>query len=680
MISKVNILIVDDREDGLIALESVFAKSSYHLVKASSGEEAIRLAPTEDFAVILLDVQMPGMDGFETAAILKKSELTRHIPIIFVTAINKDDAYVYKGYEFGAVDYVFKPFDPQILRAKVDVFVDLYIKNQQIQTQNEKLREGERRERYLRLSELEIESLKRYRNLADSVPHAIWRAKPDGIMDYFNRVWTETTGLSEEQSLGGGWQSAFEPDDLKHLLRTWIEAMDTKQGFELECRLLAQGKWRWHWLKVVAELRMNGDLTAWLGTCTDIHERKTMEQNLILAREEAEGANHTKTQFLANMSHEIRTPLNSILGFSELMSYDTSSQAERSEYLHTIKRNGKNLLKIIDEILDISKVEANRLEIEMGEVDLRLMFAELQAALEHQSQEKGLTFTINCLTPIPGKVSSDANRLMQVFMNIIGNAIKFTDKGGVVLAISWLEEGAGSGKLICQVTDSGVGVDEKQRERLFQPFMQADSSISRKFGGTGLGLALSRRIANALGGDVCLEESGLGKGSTFTISIRGTVVPGVKYFSYSNHEMGAEAPTEKFQSKALDGLDVLVIDDANDNRQLISIFLSAAGARVDCAEDGIEGVSRALKKAYDVVLMDIQMPRLGGYEATTQLRDQGYSRPIIALTACAMKGERERSLSAGCDDHLTKPIDPQLLVDQVARLAGRITIADGVIR
>lgn len=671
MTHKVHILIVDDREDGIVALESVFDQSPYHLVKARSGVEALRLAPLYDFAVILLDVQMPGMDGFETAAELKKNELTRNIPIIFVTAINKDDTYVYKGYEYGAVDYVFKPFDSHILRAKVDVFVDLHIKNRQIQEQNDMLREGERRERYLRLSELEIESLKRYRNLADSVPHAIWRAKPDGTMDYFNRVWTETTGLSEEQSLGGGWQTAFEPDDLKQLLRTWIEALETKQGFELECRIISNGELRWHWLKVVSELKASGELTAWLGTCTEIHARKNMEQSLMVAREEAEVANAAKSHFLANMSHEIRTPLNSILGFAELMSYSSSTDAQRSEYLHTIKRNGSNLLKLIDEILDISKVEANKLEIEMGEMNLHSMLSELKVALELLAKEKELELTVECLNSIPEEIVSDLSRVRQILTNIVGNAIKFTEKGKVSLAIKWDEESSESGVLTCRVTDSGVGVHEVQRERLFQPFVQADSSISRKFGGTGLGLALSRRIANALGGDVRLEDSSFGEGSTFTITIKANIVTETKYFTaLGNPEIPPKRPVNLLP-KSLSGVDVLVIDDAKDNRQLISIFLSAAGANVDCAEDGIEGVSRALSKNYDIVLMDIQMPRLGGYEATTQLRDKGYSRPIIALTACAMKGERERSLSSGCDDHLTKPINPKLLVEQITRLIGK---------
>ena len=247
LFDKVNILIVDDREDGLIALEATLSDQSYNIVKANSGYEALETLDSHDYAVILLDVQMPGIDGFETAVQIKAHPKHKHTPIIFVTAINKDETYVYRGYEHGAVDYVFKPFDPEIIKSKVAVFVDLFRKDRQLREQNTLIQESERRERYLRLAELEVESLKRYRNLADSIPHAVWRARSDGTMDYFNRVWCDLTGLSLDQSVGVGWEAAFEPDDLRNFLKTWIHAMTHSTEFQAECRIKNMlGEYRWH--------------------------------------------------------------------------------------------------------------------------------------------------------------------------------------------------------------------------------------------------------------------------------------------------------------------------------------------------------------------------------------------------------------------------------------------------
>ncbi|MEK7358173.1 MAG: ATP-binding protein, partial [Bdellovibrionota bacterium] len=522
----VDILIVDDRPDGLIALEAVLQAPHLNLIKANSGLEALALLPDHDFAAILMDVQMPGIDGFETARRIKQIERYRYVPIIFVTAINKDEEYVYRGYTYGAVDYVFKPFDGRILRSKVAVFVDLFRKTKQLEDQSEALRESERRERYLRLAELEVESLKRYRNLADSIPHVVWRAKPDGMMDYFNKVWVQQTGLTEEASLGNGWQAVFEPEDLRSLLKSWVHALDTGERFESEARVkVADGSWRWHWIQAVAERRSNGEIIAWLGTCTDIDERKRAEQALITARVEAEAANQAKTSFLANMSHEIRTPLNSILGFTELMMMPDLSGADRFSSLVTVKRNGQQLLKIIDEILDISKVEANRLDLEEIEVDLRQMFAELQSSFELQARDKGLRFSISCMNRIPSRVITDPTRIKQILHNLVGNAIKFTGEGEVEVRVQWIPGDEGRGTLRCFVRDTGVGVDAENAARLFQPFMQADSSTTRKFGGTGLGLALARKLARALGGDVDLEKSGEGGGSVFRVEIEIDLAP-----------------------------------------------------------------------------------------------------------------------------------------------------------
>lgn len=288
----VNILLVDDRPEGLLALEAVLDRPDYRLIKANSGSEALKHVLEDDFAVILMDVQMPEMDGFETASVIKQRERSREIPIIFITAINKDDQYVYRGYEVGAVDYIFKPFDPMVVKSKVGVFVELFRRREENKRQAAQLREIDRKERERQLAELELESLRRYQNLADAVPHMIWKSAADGIAEYFNQTWCVFTGLNVEQSLGQGWRAAFHPDDQKEFFRRWRQAMQARENFETECRFkrATDGAYRWCLVRVVPELLGSGEVAAWLGTASDIHDRKMIEQErarLLTAEHEA---------------------------------------------------------------------------------------------------------------------------------------------------------------------------------------------------------------------------------------------------------------------------------------------------------------------------------------------------------------------------------------------------------
>lgn len=663
---RIDILLVDDREDGLIALDAVLGDQGYNLVKASSGREALGLLPLYDFALILLDVQMPELDGFETAHLIRQQPNYRSVPILFSTAINKDDAYVHRGYEVGAVDYLFKPFDPGILKAKVAVFVDLHKKNRQLKEQASLISQIKERERVHELTKVELESLRRYQMLANAIPHLLWKTTVDGMLIYSNQVWHDYTGLTSRRSDGALWHDVFDKADLHRMLRSWIDAMAAGSSFTLECRIRRHDhEGRWHRVMVVPEKNAFEEVTGWIVSGTDIHDLKMTESMLLEAREAAESASRAKTYFLANMSHEIRTPLNAILGFSELMMNHEMNGAEKMSCLATIRRNGQQLVKIIDEILDISKVEAGRLTLENSVIDLRDLFNDLSVSLKLQAQEKGLRLEVSAGSSYPQFIRTDPVRLRQILINIVGNAVKFTEKGGVDVGVSWRDEGGG--RLHVEVDDTGIGIDAGQAEKLFNPFVQADSSTTRRFGGTGLGLALSRRLARALGGDVWLAKSSP-EGSRFVIEI-----PAVPRESSSFLENFA--PPEKPKPLpppsdiSLDGVRVLLVEDAIDNQILISRLLEMAGARVDVSATGEDGVRKALHSRYDVILMDIQMPEMDGYEATSRLRRRGYSGPIIALTAHALKEEREKSREAGCDDHLTKPIDRRTLLGSVAAFA-----------
>jgi PAS domain S-box-containing protein len=675
----VNILLVDDRPDGIFALEAILRSPEYNLVTARSGEEALRHFLRDDFAVVLLDVQMPGMDGFETARMMRRYESSRKTPIIFVTAINFEERYVLTGYESGAVDYIFKPFDSAILRSKVAVFVDLYLMHAELQRQADMSREVERMDRERTLQEFRLEGLRRYKTLADALPHMVWRAQPDGSVDYFNKVWCDYTGLSAEESADEGWHACFDSEDRTKLIDVWQNAKGAP--FELECRIIrgTDHSPRWHLVRAVPELDERGDVLSWIVSCTEIHDRKVVEEQhadllkleqaarweMIQARDAAEVANRAKSQILANMSHEIRTPLGIVLGLAELLLEQNQPPAERRESIETILRNGRQLSKLVDDILDISKIEAGKLELDNTDFSLPDLVNDVVATMTFQAAQKGLELKLEMDDSVPASVRSDPLRIRQIFTNVIGNALKFTDKGQVSVRVESESPKGTTGAVCIKITveDTGVGIAETLQSRLFQDFMQADATMTRRFGGTGLGLALSRRLAHHLGGDLRLEQSRLGEGSRFSIRIK------VEALAPARQD-GKIAGGRDLDALRVDGVRVLLVEDLADNQYLVSRLLKRAGASVDVAQDGGEGIDCALRSDYDVVLMDIQMPNVDGLEATERLRAGGYDRPIIALTAHAMKEERDRCLAKGFTDHLPKPIDRRELLVQVRKHAG----------
>ncbi len=664
-----DILLVDDREDNLIALEALLGSfKNYRLVKAMSGHEAIGMLDDYDFAVILLDVQMPELDGFETAAIIRRRPRHRSIPIIFVTAINKEERYLYRGYEAGAVDYMFKPLDPVILQSKVGVFADLHLKNRLLREQSKQLSDRELLKQRAAMQTRELEGLRRYRNLAESMPHIVLRATPTGELEYHNELWSTYTGLTIGNSAGLGWQSAILSADLPKAMAVWQEAMEKGCRYETECRLRrADGAYRWHWIKADPEFDTDGNIIAWLGTCTDIEDRKSFEAQMRDAKTQAQAANEAKTHFLANMSHEIRTPLNAIMGFTELLMDPKISPEEQLKGVSIVRRNCHQLMKIVDEILDISKVEAGELVTESIETPVIDLLNEVRMLLMVQARKKGIDLVLETISAVPARVLTDSTRLRQIILNVVSNALKFTQAGSIRVD-THVETGAEARAMLhIAVTDTGVGIDERHADKIFQAFSQADSSTTRIFGGTGLGLALSRRLARAMGGDLSLTKSAPGQGSTFLITVDVGLVADSKLIAPGRvtPENEMSKPFDMPDAACLAGKRILLIEDAEDNQLLIQQYLSRTGAVLEFAGDGEEGVRMALANDYEVVLMDIQMPLVDGYEATTQLRAAGYSKPIIALTAHALIEERDKCLRTGCTGHLTKPIDRRQLIESL---------------
>jgi signal transduction histidine kinase len=395
------------------------------------------------------------------------------------------------------------------------------------------------------------------------------------------------------------------------------------------------------------------------------YEVRDLVQKLIEARHEAEfaknesdRANRAKSEFLANMSHEIRTPLGVILGFTELaMNEPDTSPEEKRSYLSAIHRNGQLLLALVNDILDLAKVEAGRIETEMVEVSIPSAIKEVIANLSPVAEKKNVEIHLQVAPDFDALGKTDPTRLRQIVMNVLGNAIKFTKKGRIDIQLSSQRTGTLTAKIFVRVRDTGMGISEQQQAKLFQPFSQADSSTTRQFGGTGLGLVLSRRLARALGGDLILISSIPEVGSTFEISIEVSVIPDRKV---SRSTQLALPPTD------LKGAHILLAEDSLEIQEIIQRILKMAGASVEVANNGAEAVEKALAKHYEILMMDIQMPVMDGKEALRLLRQNGYTRPIIAVTANSLKGEKEAALSLGFDDYMTKPLHQDTLVRTIA--------------
>jgi signal transduction histidine kinase len=370
-----------------------------------------------------------------------------------------------------------------------------------------------------------------------------------------------------------------------------------------------------------------------------------------IARESADAANQAKSRFLAHMSHEIRSPLAAILGFTELAQDQALSSLDRNKFLEIIKRNGNHLLDVVNDILDLSKVEVGNLEVELQHFNWREIVSEVVKSLEQVALAKGLYLSAVLDGTAPLSLKGDRQRFRQILINMLSNAIKFTKIGGVTVRSNFnsLEN-----VIEIEVEDTGIGISERERDRLFQPFSQADSSISRKFGGTGLGLDLSRKLARALSGDLVLTSSIPQKGSVFTLTLP---VGEAQIF-----ENSLPKAAKRVRSFPAERMKVLVVEDSKDNQLLIQHFLKATNIDLKCADNGLAGVNAASLNDFDAILMDIQMPEMDGYEATKQLRKSGYSKPIIALTAHAFDEEREKVLSSGFTDFVSKPIDRERLL------------------
>lgn len=412
------------------------------------------------------------------------------------------------------------------------------------------------------------------------------------------------------------------------------------------------------------------------------NELSRRSEELEVARQVAVQASEAKSDFLANMSHEIRTPMTAILGYADLLLEEGDvirSPERRVEAVRIIQRNGDHLLSIINDILDLSKIEAGKLAVEVMECSPAAILDEVLSLMSVRAQMKGIAFRVEYETAVPATICSDPTRLRQILLNLAGNAIKFTEHGRVT-AIARTVSGEVP-RIEFDLVDTGLGMTLEQKDRLFQPFSQADTSTARKFGGTGLGLTICKRLSEMLGGDVSIVESTPGVGTRFRLTIVIGSLEGIQMVIPDPETMalgrdGGRSDLQAIETNStespspLAGFRILVADDVPVNQKLVNHFLTKAGATVTITSDGQEAVTQALaawtaQRPYDVILMDMQMPVMDGYEATALLRAKGYRGRIMALTAHAMSSDRQKCLAAGCDDHTSKPIDRKKLIAQI---------------
>ncbi len=515
MNDKPKILIVDDKLANLIALERVLQDLDVQFVRALSGNEALKLTLHHEFALAIVDVQMPDMDGYETVELLRSAKRTQYVPVIFVSAIYSDEFYIKKGIDVGAVDFITKPIKSIILIGKVRIFIELY----------------------------------------------------------------------NQQTL------------LKVLLK----------------------------------------------------EKEIAADELRRQKEKAEYATYSKSIFLANMSHEIRTPLNGIIGMSEILA-KTELTEQQLDYLSSVQLSGEDLLIIINDILDFSKIEAGQLQIEEIPFSLRLQIENVFKMLQLKTDEKNIGLVLDIKDNVPKYVNSDPIRIKQILINLLNNAIKFTEKGSVKLEVS-VEKENDDDILICfKIIDTGIGIDDHKMDNMFAEFTQADTSTTRKHGGTGLGLTISKKLTELLGGEIGLESE-IGIGSTFWFTIKTTI---------SNKPSDNEYFDESVELPS--GIKILLAEDNLINQKVSSIMIKQIGYECEIAVNGEEAYKMHIKNNYDIIFMDILMPIMDGMEATNKIREweseNNISKKciIIAQTANAFKEDINNYLSNGMNYYVGKPL------------------------
>lgn len=550
-----------------------------------------------------------------------------------------------------------------------------------------------------------ISSEKNLRALNEALPFGIIKADDRGRVFYANRQWFRMMEMRPVESFDEEWIEQVVSEEQAGLREDWRRSISDVLELNREFRVGEVGRQRWVHLHL-RPLFLDSGLS-FLGVLRDVTEARAAQQRLaehaaaleaanrrleahrheveeanralIAAKAQSEAATRAKSEFLANMSHEIRTPMTAILGFADMLLQSDTSPDDMREAADTIRRNGMHLLQVINDILDVSKIEAGKLEIESVPCSPQEIVMDVMELMQVRAKAKGLTLVHEFRNGLPDAILSDPTRLRQILLNLVGNAVKFTENGGVQLVVERKYTGRTGEQLIFEVHDTGIGIAPEFMRTMFEPFSQGDVTTTRHFGGTGLGLTISRRLARLLGGDIHVQSTkSVGSVMTLTLPCRPTEQATRSSMAADRFAVGPrQSPSSgRIAGDELAGCRILFVEDGPDNQRLISRLLTRAGAEVTIVENGraaVDAVRTAeqVNVTIDLILLDMMMPEMDGYEATRTLRREGFRKPIIALTASAMQTDRDRCLEAGCDWYASKPISPQDLIAAVRRFYPR---------
>jgi PAS domain S-box-containing protein len=704
--TEINVLMVDDRPENLIALEAILSDigrpdEKLNLIRAESGVVALRRLLEAEFALILLDVQMPGMDGYETASLIRQRERTQHTPIIFLTAINTSDLNVARGYSLGAVDYISKPFSADVLRSKVAVFVDLYRKTLEIKQMAEA---AQRQAELLRLSNDELGKTNKlmgglYRELErktdeleaerdfidtiiESVGSYIVLFDRDASLIRYNKACQELTGVPFGELRGRkAWDIAIVDDDKEKTKEAIGRLQDGEESVQVDLRLrtkdgdvrlvsmtftalsddlgipitiIASGidvTERWNAEEKIR--RINEELEERVRQRTsqlqqsnedlerEVSERRKAEAALKLAKNQAEEANSAKDRFLAVLSLELRTPLTPVLAIVQMLHEEPEMNDDARAWLDTIQRNIQLEARLIDDLLDLTRISNGKVQVSKRKINLHEVIADAVATCQEDVRRKNLSLVLN-LAAKKTTIEGDPARLQQVFWNLIKNAVKFTPEGGQIS----IETKLNGEEIECVVSDTGIGIPAESLSRVFEPFDQGDETITKQFGGLGLGLAISRALVEQHGGHVAARSEGRGQGASFHVSI-----PVIE-----QDNVPRETPRSKKKHKLQSAATILLVEDNADTNNVLRLLLERKGYSVYSASSVQGALAIAHEHACDVIISDISLPDGTGHEMIKQLAKRGPVRGI-AMSGYGMEDDIRRSLDAGFRAHLVKPLD-----------------------